>query len=99
MGPERLFRNKAMARLKAIKNSWWESIQQKSIRGTPDIIGVVNGHFVAIEVKADNGRPSPLQREKLKRINEAGGVAVLLYPDGLETTLELLEALSVQIKP
>lgn len=94
MGPERAFRNKVVPQLKAIERSWWESIQQKSIRGTPDIIGVVNGRFVAIEIKAANGRASPLQREKLKRIHDAGGLSILLYPDNLSNIIKILKEIA-----
>ena len=49
--------------------------------GVPDILACVNGYFVAIEVKAPNGRPSELQLHNIKKINELGGFGVVLYPD------------------
>lgn len=52
--------------------------------GVPDIIACCNGKFLGIEVKAPNGKPSPLQIHNLKKIDEAGGYAVLLYPDQFE---------------
>lgn len=48
--------------------------------GTPDLLCCVNGHFVAIEVKAERGKPSELQLHNLKKIHEAGGYAILAYP-------------------
>ena len=36
--------------------------------GTPDILACVNGHFLGIECKTDNGRLSEMQRLKLKAI-------------------------------
>ena len=44
--------------------------------GTPDILACVNGRFVGIEVKkAKGGVVSELQKQKIKLIQEAGGVA------------------------
>jgi len=84
MGPERKFRDKIMPKLKKIPDSWWESIQQMTIRGTPDILGCVKGNFVALELKAKKGKPSKLQELKIKKINEAGGVGRIVYPDNFD---------------
>lgn len=52
--------------------------------GIPDILSCVNGYFVGIEVKAQNGHPSELQLYNCKKIREAGGFAFVLYPSGYE---------------
>ena len=52
--------------------------------GVPDILACVNGHFVAVEVKAENGKPSELQLYHLDEIRKAGGLAFLLYPKDFE---------------
>lgn len=52
--------------------------------GIPDILASVNGYFVGIEVKASNGKPSPLQIYNLQKIDESGGFAILLYPDDFD---------------
>lgn len=49
--------------------------------GIPDILACINGYFLAIEVKAQNGKPSELQKHHVKKINDAGGYAIILYPD------------------
>ena len=49
--------------------------------GIPDILCSCNGYFVAVEVKAPNGRPSELQKMNVRKINEGNGYAVILYPD------------------
>lgn len=46
-----------------------------SVRGLPDIVGVFNGHFFALEVKASKGEVTPLQAHTLRKIYEAGGAA------------------------
>ena len=61
--------------------------------GIPDILASVNGYFVGIEVKASNGKPSPLQIYNLQKIDESGGYAVLLYPDDFETFKTFIKAL------
>lgn len=48
--------------------------------GIPDILACVNGYFVGVEVKAQNGKPSELQLYNVRKIREAGGFAVVLYP-------------------
>lgn len=52
--------------------------------GVPDILACINGRFVGIEVKSDNGRPSELQLRAIKKIRQAGGFAFVLYPSGFD---------------
>lgn len=61
--------------------------------GVPDVLASLNGRFVAIEVKADNGRPSPLQIHNINKIRESGGVAVIAYPKDFDALRALLNAL------
>jgi hypothetical protein len=49
--------------------------------GIPDILCCVNGYFVAIEVKAENGTPSELQKHNIRQINECCGIGIILYPN------------------
>ena len=49
-----------------------------------------NGYFVAVEVKAQNGKPSELQKWNIKKINEIGGIGVVLYPDQFDQFKELI---------
>jgi len=66
---ESIFRERFAKQLKKIPNSFFESCQQKSIRGTPDIMGCVNGHFVALELKASKkDKLMPLQKYKRHQI-------------------------------
>ena len=48
-------------------------------RGMPDRVAIGNGHTVFIEMKADNGKPSELQKIRVKQINDHGGIAVFAY--------------------
>lgn len=62
--------------------------------GVPDILACLKGHFIAIEVKAGNGRPSPLQLHNLREIHRAGGLAILTYPKDFDRLRGLLEVVA-----
>lgn len=49
--------------------------------GIPDILVCCKGFFIGVEVKAKTGKPKMLQLYNLKKIDESGGYALLLYPD------------------
>ena len=92
---EAQFRIKLDRKLKEIPSSWWESISQRSIRGTPDKIGCVNGRFIGLEAKKSiKGVVSKLQQLKIDRINKSGGYAKVVYPENLLEILEDLWAIS-----
>lgn len=92
--PETRFRQRADKDLKTLSNSWWESIQQKSIVGSPDKLGVINGHFIALEFKDEKGVLSPMQDHKLQLIAKAGGTGIVTRPSIWKQTLELLKHLA-----
>lgn len=76
------FKNKIRPLLTSLPNSWWVKTQQRSVRGTPDFLGCVSGHFVALELKRSiKEKPDPLQAHNLKKILEAGGFAWVTYPE------------------
>jgi hypothetical protein len=58
--------------------------------GMPDMHIVVNGISIEAEVKADNGTPSKLQKQKLKQIDEAECIGFVLYPDDFENFKRLI---------
>jgi len=55
--------------------------------GTPDILACLNGRFIGIEAKAGKNKPTDLQTLNLKRIDEAGGLALVIN----ETNMTELE--------
>lgn len=61
--------------------------------GIPDILGLVNGKFFAIEVKGEGGRPSTLQLINLEEIEKSGGLARLSYPEDFEKLKEEIKCL------
>lgn len=44
-------------------------------KGMSDIIGIVEGRFLAIEVKSENGTLTPDQKSFILDVNESGGIA------------------------
>lgn len=49
-------------------------------KGIPDLLVCSDGWFMGIELKAPDGKPSLLQIINLRKIREAGGYGILLYP-------------------
>ena len=82
---EKTFENKVKKFLDS-QGAWYVKFFANSFTksGIPDILACVNGYFVGVEVKAQNGTPSELQLYNVKKIREAGGFAMVLYPSGFE---------------
>jgi hypothetical protein len=53
--------------------------------GVPDFLVCLGGVFIAIEAKAGKGTTTALQDRELKRIGEAGGIALVVNEEGLDT--------------
>lgn len=81
MGPEKTFENKIKKWLKA-NGIWYVKIWSNGIQrsGIPDLLCCAKGQFIAIEVKAQRGTPSDLQKEEIAAICDAGGNAYVLKP-------------------
>ena len=91
---EKVFENKIKAYLKSIGAYFIKTHGDRFSRvGTPDIISCVNGHFVAVEVKAENGKPSDLQIYHLDEIRKSGGHSFLLYSKDFEDFKKICENL------
>jgi len=90
---ERQFQTKVIKYLKALPNTWlfkvWGGGFQKA--GIPDLICCINGVFVAIELKAEYGKATELQKMNIKQINASGGIGVILYPAGFDTFKKIIE--------
>ena len=52
--------------------------------GVPDFLVCHEGTFVGIEAKAGKGKTTALQENNLKRIRDAGGVAVVVNEANIE---------------
>lgn len=59
--------------------------------GTPDFLICYKGRFIAIEAKAGKGKPTALQLVRLKEIDKAGGVAVVINENNVTSFSEILD--------
>lgn len=80
-GPEAKFRAQVRKWLKTLPNTTIFAMQQISFCGDPDYILCCAGRFVGMELKKSGGKPSELQKFRLKQIDEAGGYAFVVSPD------------------
>ena len=53
--------------------------------GVPDFIGSLNGAFFAIETKAGKGTTTALQDREIQRIKDAGGIALVINEENLDS--------------
>lgn len=85
-----------MKKLKSIPNSYFFSKEAGSIRGISDIIGCINGRFIALEVKKsldESKKYSPrnaLQDKFLADIKKISGRAYKIFPENEELILDEL---------
>ena len=94
MAEEKTYENKIKKFLDS-EGAWWVKFFANSYTrsGVPDLLCCVNGYFVAVEVKAQNGRPSALQVHNCTEIRVAGGFAFILYPSGFEEFKKFIKGL------
>lgn len=58
--------------------------------GMPDMHIVVNSISIEAELKAPDGRPSDLQKQKLKQMDSSNCIAVIVYPKDFEKFKNLI---------
>lgn len=97
MAQEKTFENKIKKFLEA-EGCWYIKYwagSQFTKAGVPDILACVNGFFVGIEVKAQNGKPSELQMHTIQKIRKAGGFAWVVYPSAFNELKEIIRNLKL----
>ena len=57
---------------------WKEHGGMYGTAGIPDIIACINGRFYGFEVKTEDGRPTKLQESTIRKIKNAGGIALIV---------------------
>lgn len=67
----------------------WGSKFSKS--GLPDISISIMTHSLEVEIKAENGKPSELQKVMIRQMQSAGTAALVLYPDDFEEFKTLIQ--------
>lgn len=96
--PETQFRKKVRADLTRLVELglpiFFEAVQQRGIRGSADYHICLDGNFMALELKNEDGIVSLLQRAKLKRVSRAGGMGIVAdqhsWPAVFQMFLDLL---------
>ena len=95
MAAEKIFETEIKKFLSKQPNTWyfkyWAGPYSKA--GIPDIIACVNGVFVAIEVKAETGKPSELQKHTIELIEKANGIGIILYPKDFDIFKRVIKAI------
>ena len=69
-----------LAFLKAMPGcfAWKEHGGMYGTAGIPDIIACIGGKFYGFEVKTERGKPTALQEATMRKIQAAGGTAVVV---------------------
>lgn len=95
MAQEKSFENKIKKFLDD-EGAWYVKFFANSYTrsGIPDLLCCINGYFVAVEVKAQSGHPSPLQIHHCTEIRISGGFAFILYPSGFEDFKQFIYGLN-----
>ena len=57
---------------------WKEHGGMYGTAGIPDIIACIDGRFYGFEVKTEDGRPTKLQESTIRKIKNAGGIALVV---------------------
>ncbi len=96
MAEEKQFEKKVRAFLKTLGVQWHFKVFGNAFQesGIPDLVGCVNGRFVALEIKSSTGKPSELQVYKINLINAAGGFATVVSPKNWEEVKQELIRIS-----
>ena len=63
--------------------------------GVPDILACYNGRFIGIEAKGDSKGygATALQKHSIEEIKKAGGIGIVLCPEGWGDFLKILDAI------
>lgn len=92
--PEKLVKEKVKAILTAHSAYFFMPATHGYGRsGVPDIVACVNGWFVAIECKANGGKPTALQIREIEAIRRNNGVAMVVDETNYEMLPDMLKKL------
>ena len=92
MTPEAKVKKKVVAILKKYEAYYFYPVTGGYGRsGVPDVIACHNGRFIGIECKAGSNKPTPLQEKNLSDIQTAGGVALVVNEENINTVEELFD--------
>lgn len=100
-GPERTYTTRLVEELRKLPTSRWIKVGPGPYQeaGLPDLIGCVQGRFIAIEVKVKGNRPTEKQAAVLASLNAAGSLTLIVFAgaDPRKVITVILERLPVQV--
>lgn len=80
MKPEAKIKQKIKAYLNKLPKSYWFHYSAyMGESGIPDRLGVLNGMFVGVEVKAPGKKPTAIQEAKHKDLRRAGAIIIVAH--------------------
>jgi penicillin-binding protein-related factor A (putative recombinase) len=71
------WKNQTVGVFSKSRNQYLKPRNIHHIKGVSDILGLIDGRFLAIEVKSPKGRPTPEQLEFIEKVNAQGGIAFI----------------------
>lgn len=90
--PEVKVKNKVVAQLKELGAYYFYPVTGGwGSSGVPDIVGCYKGLFFGIECKAGKNKPTKLQDLNLRKIDTAGGIALVVNEDNAADVAEILK--------
>lgn len=92
---ETKFKERVLKDLKSLPSTWMIKTQERSRRGTPDILACVNGWFVALELKVESGKLDLLQQHNIGEIARCGGISAEVKPSTWAEQFRELQNLAV----
>jgi Holliday junction resolvase len=92
--PESKVKAKVVAQLKALGAYYFYPVTGGyGGSGVHDIVGCLRGKFFAIECKAGNNKPTPLQQKNIDAITKQGGLVWVVNEENLNEVTNILEAI------
>lgn len=81
MGAEKLLYEEVKKYLKSIKGCWFFKVHGsvKQQKGIGDIVGVYNGWFFMLELKAPDGKPTKLQKYTGHMVRQCRGIVIYVW--------------------
>lgn len=67
--------------------------------GVPDIVCCYRGVFVAIECKAGNNKPTPLQEAEMQKIREAKGFVLVVNENNIPDVQDVFTTIDKGLVP
>lgn len=89
---EARFKERVIKDLRSLPLCYVDKIQQRSKKGSPDLYICLVGIFIGMELKRNKKCPADaLQIHMLTCISNAGGLALLCYPENWDASFQFLK--------